>query len=221
MTLTKSISAVGLLLLMSLQLAAQKSDSVSSQTPFLKGKWMSGLEGSISTSRISMDTTTNSTFINTYGVNFRSGRLLADRWLVGLAVDFFRRSTNALIVEESDLFQVGPFVRFYTSQKPGGSLFFQSSVGYVKFREKTTIITPNFNFGSSTTGDGVGIIVGIGYAFLVTKSVTLDLGLNYDFSFINAKVKDLINRTEEKQHINRAATTFSFGFTILIDEFFF
>jgi len=116
---------------------------------------------------------------------------------------------------------MGPLVRFYTGKNPGGSLFFQSSVGYVKFREETTITTPSFNFGSSTTGDGVGIIVGMGYAFLVTNSVTLDLGLNYDFSFINAKVKDLINRTEEKQHINRAATTFSFGFTILIDEFFF
>ena len=219
--LMKSISTVGLFLLISLQLVAQESDSVSFQTPFVKGKWMSGLGGTISTSTVSLDTTVDKTFTTQYGVNFRSGSLIADRWLVGLAVGFSRRSTDSFIVEDTDLFQVGPFVRFYTGKNPGGSLFFQSSVAYVKFREKTTITTSGFNFGSLTSGDGVGIIIGIGYAFLVTESVTFDLGLNYDFSFIDAKVEDLVNGTEEEQTINRAATIFNFGFTILIDEFFF
>jgi hypothetical protein len=199
----------------------EEVDTVTAQTPFRKGKWITGLAGRISTATTEISSGQDRNFTNHYGINFSPGTFIADRWVVGLAIDFARISSDNVVVDESEIFQVGPFVRFYTSRDPHGSLYFQVLGGYAKFREKIVIAGSNLNINSLINGDGPGFAVGMGYAFLVSETVAFDLGLSYDFIYIDARVTDLTNNVEEKETINRGGTVFSFGFTILIDEFFF
>ena len=200
---------------------AVQADSITLPTPFAKGKWISGLGGRFGTATADIDASGDKSFTNSYGLNFRTGKFIADRWVVGLAIDFSRISSSALVDDESDFFQVGPFVRFYASPNPNGSVFMQTGFGYAKFREKAQVSSPNFNLNTVTDGDGLGIAVGLGYAFMVSKTVAFDIGLNYDFSFLDAEIIDLINNVQMDQNFTRGGTVFSFGFTVVLDEFFF
>jgi hypothetical protein len=122
----------------------EEVDTLNSQTPFRKGKWITGLGGRISTST-SESSGQDRNFTNQYGINFSPGTFIADRWVVGLAIDFARISSDNVVVDESDFFQIGPFVRFYTSRNTHGSVYFQVGGGYAKLREKTAITGTNFN----------------------------------------------------------------------------
>jgi len=215
------ILSLGTLMIVGFPSSCQDPDSTDLPTPFRKGRWLTGLSGTISSSTVERDTATQKTFSNQYGIAIRSTRFVADRWAVGLNLSLTRLNSDAFIEETSEILQVGPLVRFYTSKNPRGSMFLQGSVVYSKFEERTKISDPNFNFHTVIKGGGVGVDFGIGYSYVLSEKVLFDLAMNYDINFIDATVEDRVLFTSVKERITRGAILFSFGFNILIDEFFF
>ena len=197
----------------------QEADSVSS--PFLKGKWLTGLAGSISSSSSKLDTiSATRAFTNQYAFNFSTGKFFKDRWLLGIALRMQRDNSRQFVDLESESLLFAPLISRYISGSSQGSIFIMVAPGYARFREKTVVVLNGSTTQEILKGDGLGLLTQLGYSFVLGELVVFDLGLGVNASWIKADREsqpDLI----EKLKINRGDLIFSFGFNVILDEFFF
>jgi hypothetical protein len=117
--------------------------------------------------------------------------------------------------------QIGPSFRYYTSDSPIGSLYFQGTLVYVKFQENITINDLTNSFSRRVDGKGIGLIISFGYSYLVSDWVIFDIGLNYDTNWIDTDLESPTRSQMESENFTLGGITYSFGFNILINEFFF
>ncbi len=199
----------------------QESETDSVMTAFRKGRWLTGLEGSISSGSAKFDTVSNRSFSNQYSFNFTTGKFFKDRWLLGGVFELQRDNSRQFVEIESETLLVAPLLSYYLSDNKLGSLFFSVAPGYARFREKTVQVVLSNPSQEELKGGGFGVLVQLGYSYVLHDRIVFDLGLGLNGIWANARRKLDDGQTGEKIKISNGNILFSFGFNVLLDEFFF
>ncbi|KAA1244454.1 DUF481 domain-containing protein [Aquimarina sp. RZ0] len=194
-----------------------KNDSV--VTPFRKGKWLTGLSGTINSSTIELRSTDETTTTNEYGINLTTGKFIKDRFLVGGTIAANRSNNSGIVERTTENLFVGPLVSYYISKVERGSLFFQVSPGYVRYIDNTRIEQTTGFVEELSEGSGFGTLLGVGYSYSFFDLVTFDIGLKTNLLWINIDQESIPVNTATSEDIFVNSISFSFGFNILVDTF--
>ena len=199
-----------------------ESDSSATQTssPFRKGRWLTGLSGSIGSGSTENKSTSIKSISNNYRVEISSGKFAIDRLNIGLTSFIERNNIEEENVEEitSEIFFLGPKTEYFLSDNSIGSVFFRLSPGYTLYRDKTGKIENNIYVEKESKGGGFGLLTTFGFAYAVADRVIFDLGLNFNVFWLDIKQKDSITSQVENINFELNNVSFSFGFKILIDK---
>ncbi len=223
--MTKSNNIIGLLVILSitgssLVYGQDPEDTAAVGSPFRKGKWISGLGGSISSSIVDNNSSSSKTFSNRYSFEVRTGTFIKDRWAVGMVFTASRESSQDVISRESEILEVGPATRYYFSNNSNGSVYVQGSVLFVRTLDRNSI-SSGIALDEKVEGSGIGANIILGYTYVVNDWIGFDIGMGYDGSFIQGKVKSDQDITLRVEDYFRGQQFFVFGFSVLLDEFFF
>lgn len=198
------------------------ADSVSTvtSTPFKKGRWLTGLSGSIGSGSTENKSTSIKSISNNYRVEISSGKFAIDRLNIGLTSFIERNNIEEENVEEitSEIFFIGPKTDYFLSNNSVGSVFFRLSPGYTLYRDKTGSLQENIYVEKESKGGGFGLLTTFGFAYAVADRVIFDLGLNFNVFWLDIKQKDSITSEVENINFELNNVSFSFGFKILIDK---
>jgi len=198
---------------------AQTNDSL--QTAFRKGRWLTGLSGNISSTTTQIVSTDFKTTSNNYGINIESGKFIKNRLLVGGLFQANKASTSGNIDKTTETFYIGPYSNYYFMDGKTGSLFARLSLGYVRYKDDTKLNLQNFEARELSEGGGIGSIIGLGYSYTLTDNIAFDLGINVNLFWVSIEQESLPNRTITNTDFNSNDLSFSFGFNIILDDFFF
>jgi hypothetical protein len=199
--------------------AQEREDSVT--TPFRKGRWLTGLSGGISSSSTKLDTASARAFGNQYAFDFSTGKFFKDRWLLGGIFRMQRNNSRQFVELESESLLVAPLISYYLSDNSQGSVFFAIAPGYARFREKTVVIISGSPSQEILEGGGFGLFAQLGYSYVLADRVVFDLGLGLNSTWVNAKREIDGGKSANKADIHIGTVIFSFGFNVILDEFFF
>ena len=208
-------------LLCILPLSSQDAEADSTNTPFRKGRWLTGLSGSISSSSTKLDTASQRVFGNQYSFDFSTGKFFKDRWLLGGIFQMQRDNSRQFVDLESESLLLAPILSFYILDNRQGSIFFSIATGYARFREKTVVLVAGNSSQEVLEGGGFGILAQLGYSFVLADRVVFDLGLSASNTWVGAKRKIDAGVSTNKADIHVGTLLFSFGFNVILDEFFF
>jgi len=222
----KSNSIIGLLAILSitgssLVYAQDSEDTTAVASPFRKGRWITGLGGSISSSVNDNNSNSSKTFSNRYNFEVRTGPFVKDRWAVGIVFTASRQSSQDVISRESEILQIGPATRYYFSKDSKGSIYVNGAVLFVRTLDSNSIQNSGFAFNEKVEGSGIGANFVLGYTYVVNDWIGFDIGMGYDGSFIQGTVKSDQDITLRDEDFFRGQQFFIFGFNVLLDEFFF
>ena len=106
------------------------SDSVT--TPFRKGRWLTGISGGISSSRVDIRSEDAESSSNEYNFNILGGNFVEDRWLVGGIIQMDRSDAEGLSDLTTESLFLGPLASRYLSDSDRGSIFILVSPGYTR-----------------------------------------------------------------------------------------
>ena len=211
-----------ILILLTLGLSQSiRSQNDSLKTAFRKGRWLTGLSGNISSTTTQVDNADFKTTSNNYGINIESGKFLKNRWLVGGLFQANKASTSGNIEKTTETFYIGPFSNYYFMDGNTGSLFTRLSLGYIRYRDETKLMTQNLLIEEFSEGGGLGSIVGLGYSYTMNDFIAFDLGINVNLFWVSIEQESLPIQTITNTNISSNDISFSFGFNIILDDFFF
>jgi len=206
------------LICLSFSLMAQEEEST---TPFKKDLWLTSLEGTISSSNSTLGNSNSQQFNTTYGFDISSNKLFKDRWAAGLRLTATRSASSSFIDRESESIFLGPSISHFFSDNPQGSLFLEFSPGYVRFFESSEA---NIGLGiveEVVDGNGFGTIIRFGYAHVINEKVVFNFGMNITNFWILADRTSEPGPTTVSENLSIGSLAFSFGFSVLLEKFFF
>ncbi|WP_271764761.1 hypothetical protein [Aquimarina algiphila] len=213
------ILAILFLLISSNSISGQKKENDTIVSPFRKGKWLTGLSGTINSSTIELRNTNETTTTNEYGINLTTGKFIKNRFLVGITIAANRSNNSGIVERTTENLFIGPLVSYYLSKVERGSLFFQVSPGYVRYRDNTRIEQTSGFVEELGEGSGFGTLLGVGYSYAFFDLVTFDIGLKTNLLWINIDQESAPANTIISEDIFVNSISFSFGFNILVDQF--
>jgi hypothetical protein len=179
---------IGILSLGNPVIAQEEKDSLDITTPFRKGRWLTGLSGSISSGANSLDTIGSGVTRNQYAIDLRTGKFLKDRLLLGGLVLLSRSSTKEFTKRTLETLYIGPLVTWYLTDDDKGSLFVSGSGGFVNFRDESGFIQSGIPSQILIDGNGAGILLRFGYSYVLHDRVAFDLSLNFTNSWLSPDV---------------------------------
>ena len=197
--------------------AEAQQDSVI--TPFRRGRWLTGLSGSISSG--TTDFSSARAFANQYDINIATGIFIKDRMLLGLLFNSRRDNSERFTIREAETLFIGPSYTYYMLNAKEGSLFVSAAAGYVRFLEKSSV---NVNGNPSIVqvkGDGAGMSISLGYSYVMHDRIAFDLGLSYSVFGVNAKRTTDLDNAVTDEAVRLGELSFMFGFNVLLDTFSF
>ena len=197
------------------------SDSSSVVTPFRKGRWLTGLSGSISSGSNSLDSIGSGIDRNQYNIELGTGNFVRDRLLIGGIISLSRSNSDEIFFETSELLFIGPVITWYLSNEDHGSLFLSATGGYAKFREESGYNLNGSPFAILIDGNGGGGQFSFGYSHVLHDRVSFDLKLGYALYWIGANVLEQPANISRRKNFTVGDLSFSFGFNVLLDKFFF
>ncbi len=192
-----------------------------SETPFKKGLWLTSLEGSISSSNSTLGNGVNSRFNTAYGFNISSNKLFKDRWAAGLRLTATRASSSSFIDRESESIFIGPSITYFFSPAKTGSLFMELSPGYVRFFENSEANAGFLIAQESVDGNGFGTVFRFGYAHVINEKVIFNFGMNVTNFWIAADRTTEPGPITVSENLTIGSLAFNFGFSVLLEKFFF
>ena len=197
----------------------QSQDSV--LTPFRQGRWLSGLSGTFNSRTLNLESSDNLVSANSYGLEIFTGTFFKDRWLLGVNVFVNSSTGDGLIKKESESMLVGPSVGYYFLKEPYGSLYMNVLPGYFRIRESATIEPEGQIIQELAEGPGFATRMRLGFAYVISDRIVLDVGLGTTLAWVDVDFTSTIEQTNRTESIFSNSTFFSFGFNVLLDEFFF
>jgi hypothetical protein len=200
---------------------SQEISEDSIATPFRKGRWLTGLSGSISSGSIKFDTASTRAFTNQYSFDFTTGKFIKDQWLLGGIFKMQRNNSRQFVDLESESLLIAPLLSYYLSNNTQGSIFFSIAPGYARFREKTVVQVGGAPSQEALKGGGLGLFVQFGYSYVLHDRIAFDLGLGLNSAWVNAKRELEPGMAGNKVNMYTGTLLFSFGFNVILDEFFF
>ncbi len=216
-----AITFLCLLLLGTSLFSQAEKDTVTDHTPFRKGRWITGLSGSISSGANSLDESRSGVTRNQYAIDFRTGKFIKDRLLVGGLVSFSRNDSEEFAKRTLETLYAGPLVSWYLTDGEQGSLFLSGSGGYVNFRDESSFLESENPTGVLIDGNGFGLFLGFGYSYVLHDRVVFGLSLNYQNSWLSAEIIENPSNNRSQEQFIIADLSFSFGFSVILDKFFF
>ena len=195
---------------------AQSSTQDEVTTPFRKGRWLTGLSGSISSTSTRLDTVQGTNFANQYALELSTGRFFKDRWLAGLTFRAERNSSEEFVVRDSESLFIGPLISHYFSDSKLGSVFILFSPGFTRFRDKTAIEQNGVVTQELIKGQGFGMLLNLGYSYVVHDRIAFDLGLSVSSNWINGRRESEPTGENRKENFRVGGIAFSFGFNVLL-----
>ncbi len=202
-------------LFLSYNVTSQNVDTL--ETAFRKGRWLTGLSGTISSTTTEVKTADFKSTSNNYGINIETGKFIKDRFLLGGRFQANQSSTSGSVERTTETFYIGPFSNYYLTNNKTGSLFATASLGYVRYKDETQLQLIQEN----GEGGGLGAILGLGYSYTINDFIAFDLGLNVNLFWVNIEQESLPSQTITNTSIASNDISFSFGFNIILDDFFF
>lgn len=222
MKITFLISFCFLFLLNIESIKAQHTDTKSLDsidTPFKKGRWLTGLDGIISSSTSEVAGIEGRTTTNQYGLNLTTGKFIKNRLLFGGTLQAQRSSSSGIVERATETLFVGPLGNYYLSNNKKGALFIQLAPGYVRYLDEAAINQVSQTTQINSEGNGFGAIIGVGYSYVINDRIAFDLAFNVNNFWITV---DTVSTTGTiSDTITVSDTLFSFGFNVLLDDFFF
>lgn len=206
-------------LLLSFQgIISQEKDSI---TPFKKGRWLTGLSGSFTSNTSELGSSSERISTNTYGIDLTTGSFFKDRWLIGGLLSAERVSGGGKIERDLETLFIAPIISFYFSKNNQGSLFLSFAPGYMRFREETNINLNEQSITERIEGPGFGARLSLGYSYVIHNRIAFDIGLNVNNYWLKTEQESLPLGSSMKEDIMINGINFSFGFNVLLDDFFF
>jgi len=215
---------ISILLLISIQAGvtlAQEVGSDSTYSPFRKDRWLTGLAGGISSSSTKLDTASQRAFANQYAFDFRTGKFFKDQWLIGGIFRIQRVNSHQFVELESESLLIAPLLSYYLSENPQGSIFFAVAPGYARFKEKTVVLVAGTPSQEVLDGGGFGLLAQLGYSYVLHDHIVFDLSLGLNNTWINGRKEIDAGQSSRKADIHIGTVIFSFGFNVVLDQFFF
>lgn len=187
-------------------------------TPFRKGRWLTGLTGSIGSGSFENTKTDNKSISNWYRIEVGTGKFIIDRLNLGLSANMERNNfENDTEENTSETFFIGPKGTYFLSANNIGSVFFSLSPGYALYRETIGGLIEDIYIENTNKGGGFGFLSTFGFAYVIHDRVSFDLGLNYNVYWLDLKQET--SNIENTNHVTYELSnlSFSFGFKILLD----
>jgi len=182
---------------------------------------MTGLNGSFSSNTVEIGSTEGLASTNQYGLEISTGLFVKDRWFIGAHVNAQRGSGGGFIERDFETFLIGPSVSYYFLKDHFGSLYLRMLPGYVRLRDETRFEQATALITENVEGPGFGLNFRLGYSYVINDIIVLDVGLDNGFAWLDVKVESDLDNVDLQQDIFNNSTTFSFGFSVILDEFFF
>lgn len=202
-------------------LQAQGADIDSVNTPFQKGRWMSGLNGSLSSSTLKLQSADDLVSTSAFDLQIFTGAFFKDRWLVALNLIVGSSNSAGLIETESERLVIGPSVSHYFLKDPFGSLYMSVLPGFIRVREVGSFKDQESVVRQQAEGPGFATRIRLGYSYVISKRIVLDVGVGTSLSWLKVDYESGLEELRQKETIFANSTFFSFGFNVLLDEFFF
>ena len=222
---TRSLLTIVLIftfLTVSTSITAQEIKKDTTETPFRKGRWLTGLSGSISSGTIENKSLGNKSSSNQYGINISTGKFIKDRVLVGFLFNIQRQNFESdLVKNNTEILILGPGANYYFSKSKIGSLFYSLSPGFVVYRDETSLMLEDEFTELFGRGNGIGIFSTLGYSYVLHDRISFDLGLTVNINWLNVEQNGSQEGTIDNVNIVLSDLSFTFGFNVLLDEFFF
>lgn len=195
-------------------------DSVDSTlTPFRKGRWLTSLSGSISSTSTELKSTQIKTISNEFGINLSTGNFFKERWLFGVVFQAYREQAKGDVNIVGESLFIGPQIARYFSKNKDGSLYLNIAPSFVLFRSLATINEiPDFK--EEADGNGFGTFVSLGYSYVIRDLISLNIGFNIQYAWVGVDKSD-INGFKGSDNITLSNMSFTFGFGVILDDFFF
>jgi len=212
---------LGILLFSLVSFSGYTQTKDSTMTAFKKGKWLTGLSGTISSNTSQERNSNTKQVLNSYGINIETGKFIKNRWLIGGKFNANRSSLGGSVDRTTETLYIGPYSNYYFTDSKTGSLFGSLSVGYVRYRDKTQLIQFNEVAQAFSEGSGLGSIIRLGYSYTINSSIAFDLGLNVNLFWVDISQEFLPIQNPIDTSISVSDMSFSFGFNIILDDFFF
>lgn len=190
-------------------------------TPFRKGRWLSGLGGSFTSNTLRLGSSEELFSSNGYAMEIFTGKFFKDRWFIGLNVLAIRSSGAGLIERESESLLFGPSMSHYFLKDSYGSLYVSVLPGYIRIREEGTVLLDGEVLNQKAEGPGFATRIRLGYSYVISRRIVLDVGVGTNLSWLDLSYRSEIESIDRQESIFSNATFFSFGFNVLLDEFFF
>lgn len=198
---------------------SSSQDSIT--TPFRKGRWLSGLSGSLSSNTLKLSSNDELFSSNSYGLEIFTGIFFKDRWFSGVNILVLNTSGAGLVERESESLIIGPSVGYYFLKESYGSLYARVLPGYIRIREESFLEVDDQNFRQLAEGPGFVTRIRLGYSYVISRQIVLDVGVGTNFAWLDVSYQSDTLEVERREFVFSNATFFSFGFNVLLDEFFF
>lgn len=199
---------------------AQDIEKDSIITPFRKGRWLTGLSGSIGSSSTENSDLNEKSISNRYSIEISLGKFIMDRLSIGFTTDMERKNieneTGSNVRTTENIF-IGPTSSYYLSKSEVGSLFFSLSPGVVLYRDRTGILREDNFIENLSNGTGFGILSTFGYSYVIYDRIAFDLGLNWSVYWIGTEQELLPGENINSINLTISDFSFSFGFKVLVD----
>lgn len=187
-------------------------------TPFRKGRWLTSLSGNISTTTNELKSTNNKTISNNYGINLSTGTFFKERWLFGVTFQAQRQEAKGEFNIVGESLYIGPQFARYFSKTRDGSLFLNVSPGFVMYRSRATI-NENPDFLVDEDGNGFGTLISLGYSYVIRDLISFNIGFNLASYWIGIDSTNS-DGIQESDNIKISNFSFTFGFSVILDDFF-
>lgn len=202
-------------------LHAQGNDGDTIATPFRKGRWLSGLGGTFNSNTLKLASSEELFSSNSYGIEIFTGKFFEDRWFAGFNVIAISSSGSGLIERESESLLIGPSLSHYFMKEPYGSLYVSVLPGYIRVREQGSVVTADEILNQRAEGPGFATRIRLGFSYVISRRIVLDVGVGTNLAWLDLSYSSEAEASSRKESIFSNGTFFSFGFNVLLDEFFF
>lgn len=189
-------------------------------TPFEKGKNYVGLSGSISSSKLNSDQPIrlNDDFVNHYVFDIKLGKFIAAKHLLGFIFNANRRQNSDYIDVEKEVFGVGPWYRYYIGNSPNMGLYAETAALFSNYYEYSEGYQGYFYVEQELRGRGLSGVLGFGYAYVIAKKVSFEVGFTYSLASYDITETNLLNGNQSDLKLNKSDYRFSFGFVVLLNK---
>lgn len=190
----------------------------STKTPFRKGRWLTGITGSINSDRNETKSNDEVTSSNEYALNIVGGNFFKDRWLVGGIIQADRSDAEGASDVNTETLFVGPLIVHYFSDSPRGSLFLSGAPGYTRYRNVISFTDESIANTEISEGSGFAFIINLGYSYVVFDRITFDIGFGIGQFWVDVDRELQPEAIVITDNIKIRNFSFTFGFRVLLDR---